>query len=270
MKTAPNSNQVGSQRGFTLIELLVVIAIIAILAAMLLPALSRAKVKAQQIQCLSNTKQLALATYMYPIDNRDYLVNNPGWVDAYMTWGFEASNTNLALLSDPSKSLIANYVGNPFVFKCPGDKYQSPKNPGPRVRSYTMNGALGGPQGGGVVAGGTYPNGRIYVEHARKMSELNRPGPSMVYSTLEEHPDTIDTGSFKFDPGWPPKLQKWRDLPGSNHRGSGCLSFADGHSEVKKWEDPKVTPPVTYQSASGVTTRDSPDYKWLVERMPYR
>jgi hypothetical protein len=133
-----------------------------------------------------------------------------------------------------------------------------------------MNGALGGPQGGGVVAGGTYPGDRDYVEHARKMADLNKPGPWSVFTTLEEHPDTIDTGSFKFDPGWVPNIQKWRDVPGSNHRGAGCLSFADGHSELKKWRDPKVTFAVTYQKWNGLTTRDSPDYAWLVERMPYR
>jgi hypothetical protein len=131
-----------------------------------------------------------------------------------------------------------------------------------------MNGALGGPQGGGVTDRGADPQGRVFIEHARKMSQLNRPGPASVFTTLEEHPDTIDTGSFKFDPGWASNLQQWRDLPGSNHGGAGCLSFADGHSELKKWKDEKVTPRVKFGSASGITTRNSPDYAWLVDRMP--
>jgi prepilin-type N-terminal cleavage/methylation domain-containing protein/prepilin-type processing-associated H-X9-DG protein len=247
--------------GFTLIELLVVIAIIAILAAMLLPALSRAKMKAQGIACMNNTKQITLGALMYTTDNGDNLIPNPGWLDcgggatqSQMDWGGGPGNINTECLLDPTRSAIAPYLKSTAVLKCPADKYQSPQNVGQRVRSISMNGALAGTGGSGPTVQGAGPDGkRLYYgsgqgtkRAAQKMADLVTPGPSMVFYVLDEHADSVNDATFMFDPGYMPGTEKWRDLPASYHGGAGSLSFADGHAEIHKWLDGRTLEPVMY------------------------
>jgi len=265
------------QPGFTLIELLVVIAIIAILAAMLLPVLAKAKERGRAIACLNNTRQLTLAWLMYPDENQNKFMDNNAWLDhnSDMSWG-NPLNTSVGLLLT-NTALIAPYVRSAAAFKCPSDVYNDPTT-GARVRSYSMNGVLGGhtPTVKGPAPGGGTFFGQGGAGDANKPGDLNRPGPSSVFVMLDEHPDSINDAIFAFDPGYPPGQETWRDLPASFHNRAGSFSFADGHSELHKWLDSRTVQLVQYKSwgmvlhPGGYNVQVSPDWEWLNLRMPFK
>jgi prepilin-type N-terminal cleavage/methylation domain-containing protein/prepilin-type processing-associated H-X9-DG protein len=273
------TNQRHIGRGFTLIELLVVIAIIAILAAMLLPALSRSRAKAQGIMCLSNGKQLMLAWRMYPDDNNDKLVGNFGvnntatdanaaqkntWVANNMDWSNNPLNTNLAVIRS---SLLSQYVsGNINVYKCPADNYASAPQRAlgwaNRVRSLSMN-AFFGPYA--TRPDGTWERGRnVHVSNYRqwlKLSEISK--PALFFVMLDEHPDSINDGYFLNNPST--VSGQWGDGPAAYHNGAGGLSFADGHSEIHKWKQPIMS--VAYSwSPPNFNAAGRSDWSWLMER----
>jgi len=283
----PNIQFSQRERGFTLIELLVVIAIIAILAALLLPALTKAKQKAQGIKCLSNTKQITLGWIMYQGDSQDFLMPVDSWVvkSPYLDWQYSLSNTNWSALVDQQQSLMAVYIRAPGVYKCPGDD-NSALN-GDRVRSVSMNGALGIGSSGPTVQG-NYPNppapiyfgsGSSGVGHAaRKVSDLNKPGPANTFVALDEHGDSINDGVFMFDPGYSRTGEHWRDLPASYHNRACNFSFADGHSEIHRWREiggQTVYPVLKKNYTSGApwatpSMSHSADYEWVESHMPYQ
>lgn len=262
-----------SRSAFTLIELLVVIAIIAILAAMLLPVLTKAKIRAQGISCLSNVRQLQTAWILYTGDYRDYLPLNPSsdsgngdivgenttapaWVAGRLSTGSSPDNTNIDKMVGPAYEPFGSlgpFTKNAGVYHCPADKTPS-REPGPidlRVRSCSMNGYVGVTDAGSISAGVNSGSNEKY----HKTSDFLKLKPVDAIVFLDERSDSLNDGWF-WSPASPTNV---RDLPAIFHGNSTSFSFADGHSELHKWTDGRFIALTSGNNVPG----GSPDEAWL-------
>jgi prepilin-type N-terminal cleavage/methylation domain-containing protein len=296
----PGSRLRSKPLGFTLIELLVVIAIIAIIAAILLPVLDQAKMRAQGTFCMNNLKQLMTAFKMYNNDADDYFplnlrigqYNDGGsWQQPYKNWvaGQEAyngcqDNTNSELLVNTAPwqncTQLAPYAPNAAAYRCPADESKSGPPGGNigyvgpnRVRSYSMSCAVGctnlngGPQNDDICLN-AIDTSAVWKTFNKESTLRAGMGPSDLWVLVDENPDSIDDGWFAFEMPWE-HLTKWWNCPSKLHGNATGISFEDGHAEIHRWQDPGEILTTTYRqhiTVDGDTIAGgNPDVFWMAQ-----
>jgi competence protein ComGC len=265
--------------GFTKTDLLFAMAVAVLLVLLTLPALRKGRSMAQRGQCLSNVKQLTAAWTIYATANNDRLAANHAvpetrarrmnWVNNVMSWGLDADNTNLVQLKSGKLAPYLDRVTS--VFRCPSDRYLSPRQRqagwAARNRSVAMNAFLGNPT---VIA----RNNREHEDyvHALKFSDISK--PSGIFVFLDQHADGLDDANFFVHPELPPVLQHWHDVPASYHNGSGCLSFGDGHAETRSWRIGSRNSRMSFADTADALDFETPDEKadaeWLAQRTAFK
>ena len=267
---------------FTLIELLVVIIIIALLAAMLLPALTRAKMRATGTQCMNNEKQIIYAYKMYVDDYQGRLpynvqgANTPNWIAGSMDYNGGAGDTDRTDLTDASKAQLGPYVmKQAAIFKCPADKSCQFGSAGlPRIRSIGMNQAIGYNGAGNTSgAGGWLPSEVANYGHGSsatlykvyfKESNVTAPSPSKLFVFADEDPDTVNDASIAVQEPYG-TTTIWVDMPSKLHGGAEGLSFMDGHAEIHGWKNPQAINTTIYSASFVEATQidNNSDLWWM-------
>jgi prepilin-type processing-associated H-X9-DG protein len=293
---------------FSRVDLLVVLFTIAILALAVLPTLARLHVEPQGAQCLMNLRQITAGWWMYVNDNQGRMAANRGLFpanedyNAYPRWlagdmrggsvgapytGIDA--TNSALLVNPHFCQMAPYVTNPALYRCPSDlsTWTTTGTPGvnemPRVRSYSMNQAVGPCENGTLVGQDVRghwlstgnegaPGGAPWRVYSKE-SDLVAPSPSQLWLILDEHPESINDAAFAVQMPLNKNATYWVDTPTKYHNNGCDFSFADGHVEYHRWQLPLQLPNIiwavdTAPNAGGaaIAVPGDPDVIWLTHR----
>jgi prepilin-type processing-associated H-X9-DG protein/prepilin-type N-terminal cleavage/methylation domain-containing protein len=255
---------------FTLIELLVVIVVIAILAALLMPALNKAKQRAQTIACQNNLKQLQLCLHLYVSDNNDYfvpnnsvaIINSTGSNIKGQSW---LPDVDASSEYDPSNivnGLLFQYNNSLGIYHCPGD-FSTLKTPGGqpmgqlRWRSYNMSQSINGyPQGDATY----YP----LIPAWTKFTEIRHPIPSELFVFIDENANTIEDAEFGNPPvGGVFPQNVWWDMPSDRHNQGANLAFVDGHVDHWKWKTPKTF----VHWLQSISSEEMPDFKRVQNAM---
>lgn len=286
MKAHPEASQKRaciSQSGFTRMELAAVLAVLSGLLLVSAPAVNNSRSEAQTIECLDNHRQMIKAWQSHGVDNDDVLAGGVSiplaqtpsayrgsgldpWGTGVMSWDSGIGNTNALYLIDPTFAALASFIGpRKDIFRCPVDSYvssiQKARNWQYRVRSVSMNSAVGNGSGGDFLQA-------PYVS-AKKLSEMLSPPPASVYVFIEEHPDSINDTMF-FSPSGSSSALNWVDFPGTFHDGAANLSFADGHVELHRWLAASIRN--LRVTTAGLTpptpSSQLPDAKYLYDRTP--
>jgi prepilin-type N-terminal cleavage/methylation domain-containing protein/prepilin-type processing-associated H-X9-DG protein len=271
--------------GFTLIELLVVLAVIAILAGLLLPALSRARQRAESIACQNNLRQLHLAWTLYAQDNRGELAPNqmteglsrplPTWVDGWMQYETDSRNNpflkgilpesaDTELLVSPGIGRLGHGYLRPATFRCPGDRSFVILSDGrhPRARSYAMNLMMGN---GGYFRWSGHSSPTLQYDYVT-MDQVAEHPTSELFVFGEEHDDFITDGTF-FAPNWAHPVNGWPELPTARHGRSANFNYADGHVANHRWVTSAMLHPIQRKGRrAGITLPGTArDWIWLRE-----
>jgi len=266
-------------RGFTRLDLLAVVAVLGLLFLLVLPALARPGLNSKSFQCLNNHRQLCNAWRLYADDNNDRIVyashngnfsdpmNKHAWTWSEMDFSPNPKNwdTNADIVLRPLWPYTAR---NAAIHKCPEDQSYVMTGTGvakPRVRSLSMNFYLGGYAGTDAGIASAY---RLFL----KSTELTDPGPAKTFVFIDQRADSINWGNFLtsmtgYSPHNPAVYTFSPDFPGLLHDGAAAISFADGHTELHRWTDPRTTPPLSpngiHLASSEVPSPRNPDIVWL-------
>jgi prepilin-type processing-associated H-X9-DG protein len=249
----------------------VVIFTIALLTALLVPAMASSAIDSAAAKCLSNLRQVSAAWQMYANENLGVFAYNeeggnpPAWVFGNEDYSGGSYNYDTNYLINPQYAQLGPYVKTAARFKCPSDVSLSSGSHGvPRMRSISMNAAVGLNSGGTSSGQGAWLPSPTYLCYF-KQSDLGHPPPAELFLLLEEHPDSINDGSFAFEMPASPTLTSWIDVPAKYHANACNFSFVDGHAEIHKWQMPQSIPNVNLGqgSLSPATIYNNPDVWWV-------